>query len=299
MSERLRVGFVGLGLMGRPMALNVLRAGFEVLVWARRPEACEPLVEAGAKAVKSLRALGEECGVTVSVVSDGAAVAEVTLGEDGIAAGAQPGHVHVDMSTISPEEARAIGRALAARGVEFVDAPVSGGVVGAERGSLTIMVGGREEVVTRVQPILAAMGERITYVGPAGAGQVAKACNQVLTGVTVVAVAEALNLARAAGVDPERVREALLGGAAYSRILEQHGARMLARDFRPGFKGWMHAKDMGFVLEEGRRVGAPTLLSAVAAQLFQALVARGEGEEDSIAVLRLLEEWSQRGEKRA
>ena len=174
----------------------------------------------------------------------------------------------------------------------MLDAPVSGGEVGAIEGTLTIMVGGDEAAFHEVLPFFEAMGKRVTYVGASGAGQVAKACNQVLTGVTVVAVAEALNLARAAGVDPARVREALLGGSAYSKVLENHGARMLARNFRPGFKAWMHQKDMRIVLDEAHRLNVPALTSAVAAQLFNAVVGSGKGEEDSIAVLQILEVMS-------
>ncbi|GAB6049856.1 NAD(P)-dependent oxidoreductase [Hydrogenophilus islandicus] len=287
-----QVGFIGLGLMGRPMALNLVKAGFEVHVWARRRESMEPLLAAGARAAASPAALAEAVPVTISMVADAPDVAEVTLGPEGVAQGARAGHIHVDMSTIAPGAAQSIAAQLAERRVRFLDAPVSGGEVGAIEGTLTIMVGGDEAAFATVLPFFQAMGKKVTLVGGSGAGQVAKACNQVLTGVTVVAVAEALNLARAAGVDPARVREALLGGSAYSRVLENHGARMLARNFQPGFKAWMHQKDMRIVLEEAHRLKVPAFTSAVAAQLFNALVGSGQGEADSIAVLRLLEAMS-------
>ncbi len=283
------VGFIGLGLMGRPMALNLLRAGHRVHVWARRRESMEPLIALGAIAADSPAELARAVRITCSMVADAPDVEEVTLGEHGVAAGAQPGHIHIDSSTISPQAARRIAARLAERGVRLLDAPVSGGETGAIEGTLTFMVGGDEAAFATAQPLFEAMGRTITWIGESGAGQVAKACNQILTGVTVVAVAEAFNLARAEGVDPARVRTALLGGSAYSRVLENHGARMLARNFRPGFKSWMHQKDMRIVLDEAHRSGVPAPLSAAAAQWFNALVGAGLGEEDSIAVLKLFE----------
>lgn len=284
------VGFIGLGLMGRPMALNLLRAGHRVHVWARRRESMEPLIALGAIAADSPAELARAVRITCSMVADAPDVEEVTLGEHGVAAGAQPGHIHIDSSTISPQAARRIAARLAERGVRLLDAPVSGGETGAIEGTLTFMVGGDEAAFATAQPLFEAMGRTITWIGESGAGQVAKACNQILTGVTVVAVAEAFNLARAEGVDPARVRTALLGGSAYSRVLENHGARMLARNFRPGFKSWMHQKDMRIVLDEAHRSGVPAPLSAAAAQWFNALVGAGLGEEDSIAVLKLFEQ---------
>jgi len=289
------VGFVGLGLMGRPMALNLLRAGFAVVVTARRPEATAPLAEAGATVVATPAELAEQAAITISMVADAPDVAEVTLGPTGIATRARPGHLHIDMSTIAPGQAQQIAAQLAERQIRFLDAPVSGGEVGAIEGNLTIMVGGDADAFAEALPVLQAMGRRITHIGGIGAGQVAKACNQILTGVTVAAVAEAFTLARAAGVDPARVREALLGGFAYSRILEHHGQRMIERQFRPGFKAWMHQKDMNIVLREAQRLGTPAFLSAVTAQLFNAMVGQGLGEADSIAVLQLLEEMSGQG----
>jgi 2-hydroxy-3-oxopropionate reductase len=288
----MKAGFVGLGLMGRPMALNLLKAGHAVRVWARREAAMQPLLEAGAVRCTSAADVACDASVVVSCVADAPDVAQVALGPAGVAEGAQPGLVFADMSTIAPAAARDIAAQLAARGVQMLDAPVSGGEVGAIAGTLTIMVGGSATAFETARPLFEAMGKSITHVGESGAGQVAKACNQILTGVGVAAVAEALNFAKKSGVDPARVREALLGGFAYSRILENHGQRMLERNFKPGFKAWMHQKDMRIVLEEAHRLGLALPSAAATAQMFNAMVGSGLGEEDSIAMLKLLEAMS-------
>ena len=219
-------------------------------------------------------------------------VEAVALCETGIAAGARAGLIVVDMSTINPNAARQIGASLAARGIDFVDAPVSGGEVGAINAALTIMVGARPEVFDKVKPLFEKMGKSVTLIGDIGAGQVAKACNQILTGGGVAALAEAFNFAATNGVDTARVREALLGGFAYSRILENHGQRMLDRNFKPGFKAWMHQKDLRIVMEEAHRLGLMLPAAAATAQLFNAIVGSGMGEDDSIAALKLLEKLS-------
>lgn len=288
----MEVGFIGLGLMGRPMALNLLKAGHRVRVWARRAASRAPLVAAGAMECASAAEVAAGAQVVVSCVADAPDVAQVALGPEGVAEGAGPGLIFVDMSTIAPAAAQDIAARLAEKGIPMLDAPVSGGEVGAIAGTLTIMVGGSQAAFDRVLPVLQAMGKTVTRVGEAGAGQVAKACNQILTGVGVAAVAEALNFARQSGVDPAKVREALLGGFAYSRILENHGQRMLDRNFKPGFKAWMHQKDMRIVLEEAHRLGLALPSSAATAQMFNAMVGSGLGEEDSIAMLKLLERMS-------
>lgn len=288
----MEVGFIGLGLMGRPMALNLIKAGHTVHVWARRRESMQPLLEAGAGDCSSPADVARKAAVTISMVADAPDVEQVTLGEQGVAAAAAQGHVHVDMSTIAPAAAQSIAARLAGLGVSMLDAPVSGGEVGAIAGSLTIMVGGEQAAFDRVLPAFQAMGKSVTRIGDAGAGQVAKACNQILTGVGVAAVAEALNFATRSGVDAGKVREALLGGFAYSRILENHGQRMLDRNFRPGFKAWMHQKDMRIVMEEAHRLGLALPSAAATAQMFNAMVGSGLGEDDSIAMLKLLERMS-------
>ena len=292
----MKIGFIGLGLMGRPMALHLARAGHQLHLWARRPAALEPFAEVQAQVHLSPAEVARHAPLVFTMVADAPDVAEVALGEGGIAAGASA-HAHsimVDMSTIPPAAARDIGRGLAAHRVEFLDAPVSGGEAGAIAASLTIMVGGKAEVFEQVRPLFEIMGKKVTLVGESGAGQVAKACNQILTGVGVVAVAEALNFARMSGVDAAKVREALLGGSAYSAILENHGSRMLARNFKPGFKAWMHQKDLRIVLEEAHRLGVMLPNAAATAQMFNAMVGSGLGEEDSIAVLKLMERMSDR-----
>ncbi|MCB1889304.1 MAG: NAD(P)-dependent oxidoreductase [Rhodocyclaceae bacterium] len=285
----MNVGFVGLGLMGRPMALNLLKAGHAVSVWARRVDSVQPLVDAGATACASPAAVASRSEAVVTIVADAPDVEQIALGADGIADGAAPGLVMIDMSTIAPAAAKALSSRLAERGVTMLDAPVSGGEAGAIAGSLTIMVGGDEAAFGRVRPLFEAMGRSITYIGASGAGQVAKACNQVLTGVGIASVAEAMNFARHSGVDPAAVREVLTGGLANSRILENHAARMLARNFAPGFKSWMHLKDMRIVLDEAHRLNVALPSAAVAAQLYAAMGGAGLAEEDSVAVLKVFE----------
>ncbi len=288
----MRIAFIGLGIMGRPMALNLLKAGHAVTVWARRPESRQPLLQAGAKEAGSPAEAARDADLVISMVADAPDVAEVMLGEAGVARGAAPGLVAADMSTIAPAAARDIGTRLAAAGVDFVDAPVSGGEVGAIAGTLSIMAGGSAAGFATAQPAFAAMGKNIVHVGASGAGQVAKAANQIVTGMGVLAVAEAFAFASKNGVDPAKVREALLGGFAYSRILENHGQRMLDRNFKPGFKSWMHEKDLNIVMQTAHQLGLCLPGSAATAQMFNAMVGSGLGEEDSIAVLKLLERLS-------
>ncbi|WP_018607799.1 2-hydroxy-3-oxopropionate reductase [Uliginosibacterium gangwonense] len=289
----MKIGFIGLGIMGRPMALHLLKAGYELHVWSRRAASIEPVLAVGAKAAGSAAEVATQSDIVISMVADAPDVEQVALGPQGVAEGAKPGLIHVDMSTIAPGAARAIGVRLAEKGIHFLDAPVSGGETGAINAALTIMVGGDEAAFNQALPVLQKLGKSVTHIGVSGAGQVAKACNQILTGVGVMMVAEALNFARASGVDPAKVRQAMLGGSAYSKVLENHGQRMLDRNFKPGFKAWMHRKDMKIVLDEAHRMGISTPTSAVTAQMFNALVGSGEGELDTISVLALLERMSE------
>jgi 2-hydroxy-3-oxopropionate reductase len=288
----MKIGFLGLGIMGRPMALNTLKAGHEVVVWARRAESMAPLAEAGARIATSPAEVARQVDVVISMVADAPDVEQVMLGENGVASGAQAGLVAVDMSTISPSAAKDIAAKMKARGIEFVDAPVSGGEVGAIAGTLSIMAGGTEAAFAKAKPAFECMGKNIVHIGDSGAGQVAKACNQIMTGMGVMAVAEALCFASKAGANPAKVREALLGGFAYSKILENHGQRMLDRNFKPGFKSWMHQKDLNIVMQSAHELGLMLPGSAMTAQMFNAMVGSGLGEEDSIAVLKLLENLS-------
>jgi 2-hydroxy-3-oxopropionate reductase len=292
----MKVGFIGLGIMGRPMALNLLKAGHEVTVWARRAESMQPLLDAGAMGAASPAEVARGVDVAISMVADAPDVEQVMLGEHGVSSGVdaarKPGLVAVDMSTILPASARDIAARLRDKGVDFLDAPVSGGEVGAIAGTLSIMVGGSEAAFAKAKPAFECMGKNIVHVGDSGAGQVAKAANQIVTGAGVVIVAEALNFAAKNGVDPAKVREALLGGFAYSKILENHGQRMLDRNFKPGFKSWMHQKDMNIVMQSAHELGLCLPVSAATAQMYNAMVGAGLGEEDSIAVLKLLERLS-------
>ena len=288
----MEVGFVGLGLMGRPMALNLMKAGHKVHVWSRRRESMQPLLDAGAGECASAAEVASRVEVVITMVADAPDVEHVALGPQGVADGARPGLIFVDMSTIAPAAAQAIAAKLKARGIEMLDAPVSGGEIGAINANLTIMVGGDAAAFERVKPVFEAMGKTVSLIGASGAGQVAKACNQILTGVGVAAVAEAMNFAQKSGVDAAKVREALLGGFAYSRVLENHGQRMLDRNFKPGFKAWMHQKDLRIVMEEAHRLGLALPTSAATAQMLNAMVGSGLGENDSIAMLKLLERMS-------
>jgi 3-hydroxyisobutyrate dehydrogenase-like beta-hydroxyacid dehydrogenase len=244
-----------------------------------------PLADAGATVAADPADVARQVEVVISMVADAPDVAQVMLGERGVAAGAQSGLVAVDMSTIAPSAAKDIAAKMKAQGIEFVDAPVSGGEVGAIAGTLSIMAGGTEAAFAKARPAFECMGKNIVHVGDSGAGQVAKACNQIVTGMGVMAVAEAMCFASKAGADPARVREALLGGFAYSKILENH-------NFKPGFKSWMHQKDLNIVMQSAHELGLMLPGSAMTAQMFNAMVGSGLGEEDSIAVLKLLENLS-------
>ncbi|MFZ2268724.1 MAG: NAD(P)-dependent oxidoreductase [Azonexus sp.] len=285
----MNIAFLGLGIMGRPMALNLLKGGHVVTVWARRAESMMPLLAAGAVAAASTVAAARGQDLVISMVADAPDVAEVMRA---VAQGAEPGLVAVDMSTIAPAAARKIGEELAAAGIDFVDAPVSGGEVGAIAGTLSIMAGGSVAAFARAKPAFDCLGKNVVHVGASGAGQVTKAANQIVTGMGVLAVAEAFAFASKNGVDVGKVREALLGGFASSKILENHGQRMLDRNFKPGFKSWMHEKDLNIVMQTAHELGLCLPGSAATAQMFNAMVGSGLGEEDSIAVLKLLEQLS-------
>lgn len=284
----MKIGYIGLGIMGKPAALNLLRAGFAVGVWARRPEATRAAEEAGAIVYASPAELAAAVDVLITNVSDTPDVEQVLLGAGGAAAGLAAGSVVIDMSTIAPSAAVRFAAHLAERGVDFLDAPVSGGEKGAVEGTLTFMVGGARSAFDRVQPVFAAMGKKITRIGDAGAGQVAKACNQIIIGATISGVAEALRLAAAGGVDLSLVREALSGGFAASKVLEVHAQRMISGDYTPGFKADLHRKDIAIALAEAddHQVRLPS------AELFlgrlQQLIDSGDGGLDSAAVSKVL-----------
>ncbi|HZX30431.1 MAG TPA: NAD(P)-dependent oxidoreductase [Rhodocyclaceae bacterium] len=285
----MKVGFIGLGVMGRPMAQHLMAGGHELAVWARRPESAAPLAAQGVVVCATPAELGRRCEVVFTVITSSADVEGVALGPDGLIEGMAPGSVLVDCSTIAPDVARRIAAALADKGIAMLDAPVSGGEQGAIDATLAIMAGGEAAVLERVRPLLECLGKRIVHVGPNGAGQVAKACNQMIMVAAIEAVAEAMRLARAAGVDCGKVKEALSGGSAGSRVLDVMGERMVKRDFSAGIEARLHHKDFGIVLEAARQAGVPVPLTASVAQQLNALMAQGWGKDDTSSLLRVLE----------
>jgi 2-hydroxy-3-oxopropionate reductase len=285
----MKLGFIGLGVMGRPMALRLLGAGHTVSVWARRPEAAAPLVAAGAVLQPDAAAVARNADIVFTIVTHGHDVESVVFGEAGLASGFAAGSVLVDMSTIAPGLAQAIAARLAAQGVHMLDAPVSGGGVGAEAGTLAIMAGGDAAVLERVRPLFEVLGKTIVHVGGHGAGQVAKACNQMIMVAAIEAVAEAMRLAAAAGVDPAKVRQALAGGSAGSRVLEVFGERMVQRDFAAGVEARLHHKDFGIVQTAARELGVAMPIAGVVTQQLNALMANGWGGNDTASLLRVLE----------
>jgi len=288
----MNVAFIGLGIMGKPMALNLRKAGHTVFVHGRRPESMAPLAEAGCIPCKSTAEAASLAEVIIVMVSDTPDVEQVLFGDNGVAQGARAGSVVVDMSTISPTATRRFAEQLQARGIEMLDAPVSGGDVGAINATLSIMVGGKPEVFERVKPAFEAMGKNIVRVGDNGAGQVAKACNQIVVAVTIEGVAEALTFARKNGVDPAKVRDALMGGFAGSRILEVHGKRMLDNDYTPGFKTKLHQKDINIVMQTAKELGLSLPGAALVMQHLNALMGTGGAELDSAAVMKIVERES-------
>jgi len=284
------VGFIGLGSMGRPMALRLLAAGHRLGVYARRPEAAAALVDAGATAHPTPAAVAGTCDVVITMVTGTADVEEVLLGPDGVAQGARRGLVAIDMSTVSPLGTRRVAAALAARGVQMLDAPVTGGVAGAGNGTLTIMVGGEPAVLDRMKPVLACLGNNIVHMGGAGAGQTAKACNQLALLVTAEGVAEALALARRCGLDPASVRQALLGGIAASRVLDVFGARMIDRQLPAAFPSRLYHKDLHIVFDIARGAGQALPAASVVMEHIDTLMARDLGGQDISVLIELLEE---------
>ncbi|MGU9952119.1 MAG: NAD(P)-dependent oxidoreductase [Gammaproteobacteria bacterium WSBS_2016_MAG_OTU1] len=280
------IGCIGLGIMGNPAAKNMRRAGYALQAYARRRESLQEFADMLAH--ESPKSLAAACDVVVINVSDTPDVEEVALGENGIIAGMRPGGIVIDMSTIAPSAARHLASKFAEKGIAFLDAPVSGGQKGAIDGTLTFMVGGDEEAFNRAHPLLSAMGKTITLVGGSGAGQVAKACNQIIIGATIEGVAEALVLAKKNGVSLAAVREALLGGFASSKVLEIHGKRMLEDDFSPGFKSVLHHKDMNIAIENGIENGCPLPSAKLFISRLEELLADDSGELDSAAAYKII-----------
>jgi len=280
-----RVGFIGLGIMGAPMAANLLGAGFELTFWNRTASRGDALVAAGATRANSPADVAHASEVTVSCVTDSPDVEAVALGEHGVIAGAAPGSVYIDCSTISPATARKVAEALRRNDVAMLDAPVSGGDVGAKAGTLAIMVGGDAPVFERCLPVLQAMGKTIVHVGPAGAGQVVKLCNQVAGGLNLLATAEAIVLAEQAGVAPEKMLEVVSAGAAASWLLSNLGPRAVRGDFAPGFMVELMQKDLRLVLETAAETTTPLPGTALVTQLLRTLEAQGRGKDGTQAIV--------------
>lgn len=285
----MKLGYIGIGLMGRPMTLRLIAAGHEVAVWNRSKDKLAPVVEKGAKAVDSPAAVARAADIIMMCVTDQKAAEAVLFGKDGIESGGAPGKLVVDFSSIAPDSARAFAERLAAKGMGLVDAPVSGGVPGAEKGTLAIMAGGRAEDIERVRPIILHMAQRFTRMGDSGAGQATKLCNQVIVGSLLPVIAEAIRLAEAAGVDAKMLPEALKGGFADSLPLQIFGARMAARNFEPplGANATM-LKDLENAATVARQCGVPLPMARTAAELYRLLEAQGKAEKDPAVLVDLL-----------
>ena len=284
----MKIGFIGLGIMGAPMAGHLRAAGHDLFVHTRSrvPEA---LAQAGAQVCTSAREVARRADIVFTMLPDTPDVAQVLFGPDGVAEGLNPGKTVVDMSSISPLETKAFAQRINALGCDYLDAPVSGGEVGAKAASLTIMVGGPPAAFERVLPLLQAMGKNITLIGPNGDGQTCKVANQIIVALNIAAVGEALVFASKAGADPAKVRQALMGGFAASRILEVHGERMIQRTFKPGFRIGLHQKDLNLALQGAKALGVSLPGTANVAQLMQACAAHGLQDQDHSAVVRALE----------
>jgi len=282
-----KVGFIGLGIMGKPMALNLLKAGYSVSILEISAVAKE-VAEAGAKTYSSCKALALDNEIIITMLPDSPEVEAVVWGKDGVLEGIRAESIFVDMSTIAPSTAKKLYAAFKEKNVEALDAPVSGGQVGAQSGTISIMVGGNQAAFDSVLPLFNIMGKSAILIGAAGAGQTTKACNQIIVGMTIQAVAEAFTLAKKANVNIDKMREALLGGFAQSRILDLHGQRIIDNNFKPGFKVKLHRKDMNIALQAGKEFSVPLPGSAQVATSMDALIAQGNGELDHSSLYVLL-----------
>ncbi|MBY0250198.1 MAG: 2-hydroxy-3-oxopropionate reductase [Methylobacterium organophilum] len=284
----MNIGFIGLGIMGAPMAGHLIAAGHSLFLKSRRgvPEA---LLAAGGTACATAAEVAERADTIILMLPDTPDVEQVLFGADGVAGGLSPGKTVIDMSSIAPLATKDFAARIAERGGAYLDAPVSGGEVGAKNAALSIMVGGEAETFARAEPLFAAMGKTVTHVGPVGSGQVAKVANQIIVALTIEAVAEGLLFASKAGADPAKVRQAITGGLATSRILELHGARMIERTFDPGFHIGLHQKDLNLALDNARTLGLSLPATALAQQLFSACVAQGGAAWDHSALVKALE----------
>lgn len=287
-TQPLKIGFIGLGIMGGPMAGHLIRAGHQLFVYTRGKLPAD-IAESGATQCLNARGVAERADIVITMVPDTPDVADALFSEHGVASGLTPGKVVVDMSSISPVETKQFAQRIEALGCDYLDAPVSGGDVGARNATLSIMVGGKPEVFERVKPVFEAMGKNITLVGGNGDGQTTKVANQIIVALNIAAVSEALVFASKAGADPAKVRQALMGGFAASRILEVHGERMIKRTFNPGFRIKLHQKDLNLALQGARELGVALPQTANAAQMMQACAAQGLADMDHSALVQAFE----------
>lgn len=285
----LRLGYIGLGLMGKPMAQNLLKAGFPLVVHNRSRQKVEELVRQGACAAESPREVAERSDVVFTNLPDTPDVLKVVLGDNGVLSGAHPGLIYVDNSTIKPAASREIYQRLAEVGVQSLDAPVSGGDVGAQQGTLSIMVGGDADALQKVAPAFQALGKTITHIGGPGAGQVAKACNQIMVAAQMLAMGELMIFAQKAGADPEKVVDAVRGGAAQCWTLDVKPQRLLAGNRAPGFRSSLQSKDLNIVMETAREYGISLPGAGLLAQLYAALCANGDGDLDNSGIIAVVE----------
>ena len=288
-----KIGFIGLGIMGKPMARNLMKAGYELVVHNRSREPVEELEQEGAAAAASPREVAEGCSAIITVLPDSPDVREVVAGESGVFEGIEEGTLLIDMSTISPVVTKELAEEAKEKGASMLDAPVSGGDVGAREGTLSIMVGGSGEDFERAKPLFEVLGKTVVRVGESGTGQVVKACNQIVVAITIQAVSEALVLGSKAGVDPAKVIEVLSGGLAGNKVMEVRGEKFLKHEFNPGFKVELHRKDLGIALAAGREYQVPLPATAIVDQVLEALVAKGAGGEDHSAILAFIEDLAQ------
>jgi 2-hydroxy-3-oxopropionate reductase len=289
-----RVGFIGLGIMGKPMARNLMDADYELTLYNRSPEKARELGEAGASVAASPEEVAQNSDIIITMLPGPPEVERVVAGEGGLLEGATEGSLLVDMSTSSPVLARDLARTARERGVGMLDAPVSGGDVGAIEGTLSIMAGGGEEDFERAKPLFEAMGTTVTHVGPVGAGQVTKAANQIVVALVIEAVSEALVLGSAGGVAPEKILDVLSGGLAGNKVMEVKREKFLSRDFKPGGKAEFHRKDLGIALAAGREYGVVLPVTAAVYQMFEAMMAGGRGGRDHSALITHIEDLARR-----
>ncbi len=290
---KMRVGFIGLGIMGRSMWQHIYRAGFPVTVWNRTRSKAEEAVKLGAEMADSPKEVAERSDLIITMVGDTPDVQQVVEGEEGALAGARPGSILIDMSTIAPEATRQLAAAAAKKGVAMLDAPVSGGDIGAQQGTLSIMVGGEAEVLEKARPVLEPMAKSIVHCGPIGAGQTVKACNQILAGLTLLGVVEAFAFAKKAGVELEKMLEVTTQGAASSWALANYGPRIIQGDLKPGFSVRFQQKDLRIVLQEAEQMELPLMGTALVQQLLRAVQAHGGNEDGTHALIRIMEQLGQ------